>query len=172
MGVGGSGKTTVGTLLANHFRVPHVDADTFHPSANVEKMRSGRPLDDEDRRPWLRRIAEHLTSSIAAGNGVVVGCSALKRRYRDVLAVDPAVSFVHLHGTPDVVRARMQARTGHFFGTALIDSQFADLEPLAADEPGVVVGIEQRPDEIVAAAVAALAELWTGKKRETEGNAT
>ena len=160
MGVGGSGKTTIGTLLANHFGVPHLDADSFHPPANIEKMRAGHPLDDDDRRPWLREIAGHLASSITAGAGVVVGCSALKRRYRDVLRVDPVVSFVHLTGSPDLVRARMGVRTGHFFGTALIDSQFADLEPLEADEPGVVVDIERSPDDLAAAAIGALTDLW------------
>ena len=172
MGVGGSGKTTIGTLVADHFGVPHVDADTFHPLSNVEKMRSGRPLDDDDRRPWLQAIAAHLASSIADGTGAVVGCSALKRRYRDVLRVDPAVSFLHLDGTAEVVRARMRARTGHFFGIELIASQFADLEPLEADEPGVVLGIERRPDELAAAAVAALTDLWTTNQQcETERTA-
>ncbi|MFG1610259.1 gluconokinase [Actinoplanes sp. NPDC049265] len=171
MGVGGSGKTTVGGLLAHRLGVRYLDADSLHPVANIEKMRSGCPLNDDDREPWLTAVAELLARSIAGGDGVVVSCSALKRRYRDMLRVHPAVCFLHLAGRVDVVRARLAARSDHFFGIELLASQFADLEPLEPDEHGALLDIGPAPDEIADAAEAALAVLWARPAPDIERTA-
>lgn len=156
MGVGGAGKTTVGILLADRLGLCYADADSFHPSANVAKMSAGKPLDDADREPWLRAIARHLSSLRQAGDGGVVSSSALKRAYRDVLRVTSDVFFVYLDGKPEVVRSRLRARTGHFFSAALLDSQYAILEPLQPDEVGLRVDITRSPADIVNTVVRAL----------------
>jgi gluconokinase len=146
MGVPGSGKTTVGKALAERWQVPFADADDFHSPANVAKMRSGVPLDDGDRMPWLRSIGEWL----AEHRGAVVTCSALKRIYRDGLReAAPDVVFLHLDGEKEVARRRVADRPGHFMPESLVDSQFADLEPLEADERGIVVDFALPVDEIV-----------------------
>jgi gluconokinase len=146
MGVSGSGKTTVGRLLATRLGVPFAEADDFHPAENVATMSAGIPLSDEDRWPWLHAIA----AWISAQSGGVVSCSALKRRYRDVLrAASDGVWFLHLTGDPEVIASRIAARSGHFMPPALLDSQLADLEPLSADEPGSAVDISADPEEIV-----------------------
>jgi gluconokinase len=149
MGVSGSGKTTVGRALAERFGVPYAEADDFHPAANVAKMASGQPLTDEDRWPWLRIIAEWITER-GEDRGGVVTCSALKRSYRDLLrtAADD-VWFLHLDGSRELIGARIADRTGHFMPPALLDSQFADLEPLREDEAGLRVDVAARPEEIV-----------------------
>ncbi|MBB4904472.1 gluconokinase [Actinophytocola algeriensis] len=137
MGVTGSGKTTVGTALAERMGVPFADADDFHSPENVAKMRSGVPLTDVDRRPWLLAIGAWLAKH---DEGAVVTCSALKRVYRDTLReAAPTITFLHLHGDKDTVRARVAARKGHFMPQSLVDSQYADLEPLEADEKALVV---------------------------------
>jgi gluconokinase len=149
MGVTGSGKTTVGELLARRLDVPFGDADEFHGAANIEKMSAGIPLDDDDRRPWLRAIAEWL----AAHAGAVASCSALKREYRDILRERaPTVYFVHLHGDRETVRRRVAGRAGHFMPESLVDSQFEALEPLGPDESGVVLDLDTPVDELVEAA--------------------
>lgn len=150
MGVSGSGKTTVGALLAERLGVPYAEADAFHPPANIAKMTSGHPLDDADRWPWLHAIADWIHDRAITGEGGVVSCSALKRRYRDLLrtAADD-VWFLHLHGTRDVVAGRLHHRSGHFMPESLLDSQFADLEPLADDEPGLRADLTEDPAEIV-----------------------
>lgn len=146
MGVTGSGKSTVGHALAERMGVPFADADDFHSPANVAKMRSGVPLTDTDRAPWLRTIGAWL----AEHDGAVVTCSALKRVYRDQLRESaPGATFLHLHGDKEAVRKRVGARPGHFMPTSLVDSQFADLEPLGADEQGVVVDFTLPVDVIV-----------------------
>jgi gluconokinase len=146
MGVSGSGKTTVGRLLATRLGVPFAEADDFHPAENVATMSAGIPLSDEDRWPWLHAIA----AWISAQSSGVVSCSALKRRYRDVLrAASDGVWFLHLTGDPEVIASRIAARSGHFMPPALLDSQLADLEPLSADEPGSAVDISADPEEIV-----------------------
>ena len=151
MGVSGSGKSTVGRLLASRLGVPYAEGDDFHPPANVAKMSSGEPLTDEDRWPWLRSLADWIAAH--AGGGVLT-CSALKRAYRDVLAsAGTPVWFLHLAGSPEVIAARLAARSGHFMPPALLDSQFADLEPLGPDEPGATVDVSGSPEEIVAAAL-------------------
>jgi len=146
MGVTGSGKSTVGHALAERMGVPFADADDFHSPANVAKMRSGVPLTDTDRAPWLRTIGAWL----AEHDGAVVTCSALKRVYRDQLRESaPGATFLHLHGDKEAVRKRVGARPGHFMPTSLVDSQFADLEPLGSDEQGVVVDFTLPVDVIV-----------------------
>lgn len=154
MGVSGSGKSTVGAALADALGVPFTDADGLHPAANVAKMTRGIPLTDTDREPWLdavgARLAEHT------GTGLVVACSALRRTYRDRLrAHAPSTVFVHLSGDAAVLAERMGGRSGHFMPTALLDSQLATLEPLAADEAGTTLDIRRPVEEIVAGAVTA-----------------
>lgn len=124
MGVAGSGKSTVGALLAARLGLPFVDGDALHPPANVAKMAAGIPLDDDDRAPWLDAVGDRLASG-----GVVVACSALRRAYRDRLReAAPAARFVLLHGTRELLAARLGARTDHFMPAALLDSQLATLE--------------------------------------------
>jgi len=150
MGVSGSGKSLIGAALAERLGIPFLDADDLHPAANVAKMAAGHPLDDDDRWPWLARVADALAQ--ASTTGLVVACSALKRAYRKaILAGAPGTRFVQLDGTRDLLAQRMGARTGHFMPTALLDSQLATLEPLAVDEPGVIVGIDATPAQIVEA---------------------
>jgi len=147
MGVSGSGKSTVGAAIGQRLRVPFADADDFHPQANIEKMSAGIPLDDHDRRPWLDAIGEWLA---AHPDGAVMSCSALKRSYRDRLRHHaPRVQFLHLAGTPEVIAARMAGRPGHFMPASLLHSQFATLEPLAPDEAGLALDIDQSVDDVV-----------------------
>ena len=144
MGVSGCGKSTVGAAFAAAIGGRFVDGDDLHPPENVAKMSAGVPLTDADRWPWLDRVGGVLTG------GVVVGCSALKRAYRDrIRAVAGPVRFLHLAGSRDVIAARMAARPGHFMPLGLLDSQFAALEPLAPDEDGVTVDIDQNLRAIV-----------------------
>jgi carbohydrate kinase (thermoresistant glucokinase family) len=141
MGVSGSGKSTVGSALAQRLRVPFLDADTLHPPANIGKMAAGEPLDDDDRYPWLDKVGEWLT---AHRDGGVVACSALKRKYRDQLRAQcPRVEYLHLSGSPDLIGRRLAARTGHFMPAALLRSQLDALEPLGRDERGVVVNLSE-----------------------------
>lgn len=147
MGVSGSGKSTVGAALAQRLRVPFADADDFHPEANIAKMTAGHALDDDDRRPWLDSIGEWLA---AHAEGGVMSCSALKHAYRDQLREHcPDVEFLHLAGTPEVIGRRQASRPGHFMPASLLASQFETLEPLAADENGVDVNVDQNIDSIV-----------------------
>lgn len=158
MGVAGTGKTTIGPLLAARLGVPYAEGDDFHPEANIAKMSAGVPLDDADRWPWLDAIGAWAHSR--AGLGGVVSCSALKRSYRDRLrAAAPGLVFVHLAGDRELVGERMTHRQGHFMPTALLDSQFATLQALGADEPGVAVDVSGTPEEITERALAALGEL-------------
>ncbi|GLF96205.1 gluconokinase [Streptomyces yaizuensis] len=155
MGVAGTGKTTIGPLLAEALGVPYAEGDDFHPPANIAKMASGTPLDDGDRHPWLDAIGRWAHGR--AGLGGVVSSSALKRSYRDRLrAAAPEAVFLHLTGDRELIERRMSERTGHFMPTALLDSQFATLEQLAPDEAGHAVDVSGTPEEITARAVAAL----------------
>ena len=148
MGVSGSGKSTVGAALAQRLRVPFADADDFHPEANVAKMSAGHALNDEDRHPWLDAIGDWLANH--CGEGGVMSCSALKRKYRDQLRKHcPQVRFLHLSGSPEVIGRRQASRPGHFMPASLLASQFDTLEPLAADEHGVVVDVDQDIDAVV-----------------------
>jgi gluconokinase len=135
MGVSGSGKSTVGMLLAQRLGWPFEEGDSLHPAANVAKMAAGHPLTDEDRWPWLDRIGAKL----AQGERTVVACSALRRAYRDRLraAAGPKLRFVYLEATPEEMRARVAGRVGHYMPASLVDSQFAALEP-PRDEPDVI----------------------------------
>ncbi|GHK03255.1 gluconokinase [Streptomyces sp. NPDC003753] len=158
MGVAGTGKTTIGPLLAARLGVPYAEGDDFHPPANIAKMSAGIPLDDADRWPWLDAIGAWAHER--AGLGGVVSSSALKRAYRDRLrAAAPGVVFVHLTGDRDLIEERMAHRQGHFMPTALLDSQFATLQPLEPDERGVAVDVSGSPEEITARAVNALRDL-------------
>jgi gluconokinase len=158
MGVSGSGKTTVGAALAQRLRVPFADADDFHPEANIAKMSAGVPLDDDDRAPWLRAIADWLVEHTASGG--VASCSALKRSYRDVLTQGaPHAVYLHLHGDRDVLAARVAGRPGHFMPAALIDSQFATLEGLQPDELGAVLDVAKPVDTLVDDSLAILTPL-------------
>ncbi|HWT33863.1 MAG TPA: gluconokinase [Microbacterium sp.] len=154
MGVSGSGKSTAAGLLAERLGWEMQEGDDLHPRANVEKMAAGHPLTDEDRWPWLSLIADWIDVHLAEGTGGVITCSALKRRYRDVLA-RPGVAFAHIAGTRDVVSGRIGGREGHFMPASLLASQYEALEPLQPDENGVVIDANQPPqaevDEIVAA---------------------
>lgn len=156
MGVSAAGKSTVAAALAEASGAAFVDADDLHPEANRAKMRSGVPLDDDDRWPWLdavgRVLAEH-----AEDRGAVVACSALRRPYRErLLAAAPTAVFVHLDAAAEVLAARAAARTGHFMPAGLLDSQLATLEPLDTDEPGFRVDVAATVDEVVRAALAGM----------------
>lgn len=146
MGVAGTGKSTTAALLAHELGWPFEEGDGLHPQANVAKMAAGHPLTDDDRWPWLDRIAEWIDTRIAAGEPGVITCSALRRRYRDVLRRD-AVVFVHLAGDHGLILDRMRRRQGHFMPTALLDSQFATLETPGDDERSIEVDISQTPQE-------------------------
>jgi gluconokinase len=147
MGVSGSGKSTVGAALAQRLRVPFADADDFHPPANIAKMTAGQALDDDDRYPWLEAIGQWLAQH---GEGGVMSCSALKRKYRDQLRRHcPDVEFLHLAGTPEVIGRRQASRPGHFMPASLLASQFATLEPLEPDERGTAIDVDQDIDSIV-----------------------
>ena len=148
MGVSGSGKTSVGTFLAGRLNWPYAEADAFHSTANVEKMAAGHPLTDEDRWPWLQAIRAWIDERVARGESGVVTCSALKRKYRDVLR-RAEVRFVYLKGTRELIAERMAARQGHFFKPSMLDSQFASLEEPSADEGVITVPIDGTPAEIV-----------------------
>jgi gluconokinase len=162
MGVSGSGKSTVGALLGRRLGVPFIDGDDLHPAANKEKMRAGIPLDDDDRRPWLQEIGHTLAAPQEDRQGVIVACSALKRRYRDLLREHaPDVVFLHLQGSVDTLAARMAARNHEFMPATLLASQLEALEPLDADERHVLLDVRQSPSEVVETAYAALAERTT-----------
>lgn len=149
MGVSGSGKTTISTLLSEHLGWIAAEADEFHPEANIAKMSSGTPLTDDDRWPWLDSIKNWMDTQAENGRSTIVTCSALKRVYRDVLGTAAGqVHFVHLNGSADVLRERMKTRSGHFMPPSLLPSQINTLEPLADDEPGIVVDILHSPAEL------------------------
>ena len=147
MGVVGVGKTTVGSLLAQELGWQFVDADTFHPAANVDKISRGIPLTDADRKPWLEALRKAITDWIAQRRNVVLACSALKQSYRTQLAVGPEVRFVYLKGSYELIEQRLRERHGHFATREILASQFAILE-----EPsdGIAIDVSGTPAQIVA----------------------
>ena len=157
MGVSGSGKTSVAVELARLLGWDHIEGDDLHPEASVAKMHAGTPLDDEDRWPWLRRIAEVIGEHEAAGTSFLVTCSALKRSYRDLLRDGhPSVWFAHVDPSEAVLTDRLAKRTGHYMPPSLLGSQLATLEPLAADEPGAAVSAEVSVDRTATELLTAL----------------
>lgn len=150
MGVSGSGKSTVGEALAKRLGWRFEDGDGFHPPANVAKMRAGHPLTDEDRRPWLLAIAAEIARVAAAGDHVVIACSALKRAYREMLLQGRRdARIVFLDGSEELIAARLRKRTGHFMPPGLLASQFDTLEVPAADEHVITVSIDADVETIV-----------------------
>ncbi len=157
MGVSGCGKSTIGTLLAARLEWEFEDADWLHPAANVDKMHKGTPLTDEDRWPWLRAVAAWIDKTRRAGQHGVVACSALKRRYRDVLIGDRAdVRLVYLKGSEELISRRIATRHEHFMPPGLLHSQFLALEEPGADEKAITVSVEPPPREIVTQILSAL----------------
>lgn len=148
MGVSGCGKSSIGAGFANVIGATFLDGDDLHPQENIDKMAAGTPLDDTDRAPWLARVGALFAKDELP---LVIGCSALKRIYRDIIrdAANGPVAFLHLSGSRDVIAGRMAARADHFMPPALLDSQFAALEPPSADEVSVTVDIDQTPEAIV-----------------------
>ena len=166
-GVSGCGKTTVGALLAGRLRWRFADADTFHPEANVAKMRAGIPLTDADREPWLHAITDWMDERIAADRSAVVTCSALKRAYRDrLLAGRPAATMVFLQVSKEVLEKRLTNRHGHFFTEKLLDSQLAALEPPGPGERVQSVVVDGDPAQTVAKIIATV---WPDGEPNPEG---
>lgn len=154
MGVSGSGKSTTGGALAARMGWPFIEGDSFHPAENVAKMRAGTPLNDADRAPWLRALADEFARNQARGQSSVMGCSALKRGYRDILRSGaPRVRFLHVHGSRAILEDRLSHREGHFFPAALLDSQLGTLEMLGPDEDGAMVDMALSVEDQVALAL-------------------
>jgi gluconokinase len=174
-GVAGSGKTTLGELVASKLNWEFADGDAFHSATNVAKMRSGTPLNDSDRWPWLEAIGAWMDERIAVGRSAVVACSALARRYRQaLLASRPQATMVFLEISREQASTRCHVRHGHFFGAAMVASQFAELEPPQPDEPRVLVLYSTRPPEELADTVIAelgLAEAPPAGGQESSGHA-
>jgi gluconokinase len=157
MGVSGSGKSTVAAGLVERLGWEFAEGDDFHPPANVEKMRAGHPLDDDDRWPWLRTLADWIGEHERAGKSVVVTSSALKRSYRDLLRDgNPSVWFAHVTADADLLRERVSHRVGHYMPASLLDSQLATLEPLQDDEPGARISGAGAPEDVVASLLTTL----------------
>lgn len=147
MGVSGSGKTTVGQLLATQLGWQFADADDYHSASNIEKMRTGIPLTDDDRAPWLAILHSMCAQWIATRKNAVLACSALKRAYREELRISPNVKFVYLKGSPQLLCERLHARTGHFMTERMLTSQ---LEALEEPEDALIVEVDHSPAAIVA----------------------
>jgi gluconokinase len=156
-GVAGSGKTTIGAMLAGRLGWRYAEADDFHSQQNLDKMAAGHPLTDDDRRPWLRSIGEWIDRQRAAGEPAVVSCSGLRRRYRDLLRQGrPEVRLVFLTGSRELIERRLLARHGHFMKAAMLDSQLADLEVPTGDEGVITITVDAPPGDIVDDIIAAL----------------
>lgn len=150
MGVSGCGKSTLGAALAARLGLRFIEGDSFHPARNVAKMSAGLPLDDDDRADWLQALAAEIRSARAQGTGLVLSCSALKRRYRELLRqADPELRFAHLQGPRGVIAERMAGRSGHYMPPALLDSQLRDLEPLEDNEAGLRLDLTEAPQALV-----------------------
>jgi carbohydrate kinase (thermoresistant glucokinase family) len=146
MGVAGCGKSTIGQQLADRLGWPFYDGDDFHPPANIQKMSEGIPLTDEDRSGWLITLADLIGNHVRHNQSAVIACSALKKKYRDILHVDASVRFVYLRGSYDLIEARLRQRSGHYMPSNLLSSQFASLE-----EPhgALTVDISLPPEQLV-----------------------
>jgi gluconokinase len=153
MGTTGAGKTTVGNLLAARLHWAFLDADDFHPPANIEKMHNGIPLNDTDRWPWLQNIHAELKRLAHAGKNVVLACSALKQSYRDLLSAALDLRVVYLRGSYDVMRQHIESRHGHFAGQSILAGQFADLQE---PDDALIVDVAHRPDQLVNQIIARL----------------
>ncbi|MBW3094838.1 gluconokinase [Bifidobacterium sp. 64T4] len=156
MGVAGCGKSTVAEAIRDRLSYEMAEGDAFHPQANIDKMSAGIPLTDEDRWPWLRVINSWMAAKEAIQANTVVSSSALKRSYRDVLRENVPVFFLHLTGSHELIGERLAARKGHFMPPELLPSQFAILEPLQPDEPGIEIPIDGSVEEMVERAVQAV----------------
>ncbi len=168
MGVSGSGKTTLMDALVERLGWPAAEGDAFHPAANVEKMRTGHPLTDDDRWPWLEALATWIGERERAGEDVLVTCSALKRAYREVLRRGhPSVWFVHLVVPPEVLEERLESRRGHYMPSSLLPRQLETLEPLGPDEPGVeldaTADVRDEVDQVLARLEMQRAERHAGR---------
>lgn len=164
MGVSGSGKSTIGTRLAAQLGASYFDADSFHSPEAIAKMKGGTPLDDRDRMPWLARIAQKIELLVADDESGVIGCSALKRAYRDEIVTDrDEVVIAYLKGSHDTIARRMAARHEHFMPLALLDSQFATLEEPTPDEHPIVLSVDQPPGAIASVLIRKLVELRPAK---------
>ena len=148
-GVSGAGKTTVGKLLARELGWHFLEADDFHPAANINKMRSGHPLTDEDRWPWLEALREQIERFLAVEEDAVLACSALKRKYREHLRVSPDVKVIFLRGDFALIEKQLRGRRGHFMNPELLQSQFADLEEPEPDEDALTIELGRTPQAIV-----------------------
>ncbi|MDX2249525.1 MAG: gluconokinase [Bacteroidia bacterium] len=148
MGVAGSGKSTIGKMLADKLNIPFFDADDFHPPSNIEKMKSGQPLNDDDRRPWLQNIADTARNQLSV-SGAVIACSALKENYRRLLCegIESHTEWVFLNGSKEIIEERMSLRKDHFMPPALLTSQFQTLETPAN---AITIDISLSPEEIIA----------------------
>jgi carbohydrate kinase (thermoresistant glucokinase family) len=165
-GVSGSGKSTFAKALAERLTYDFCDADDLHSAANIEKMRAGQPLTDEDRGPWLEAVGQRMRDTIAKGQGIVVACSALKRSYRDLLReYEPSAFLIFLDGTHELIKSRVLARHGGFMPSSLLSSQFAILEPMERDEAGIRIDVS---DEISVTVQIALKALSTIAISESE----
>jgi gluconokinase len=150
MGVSGCGKSEIGSRLAKRLGIAYVEGDDDHPPHNIEKMAAGIPLDDNDRQTWLLILQARIKGARLRETGLVLSCSSLKRRYRDLLrGGDPDLVFVHLAGERELIKSRMQARPNHFMPPVLLDSQFRDLEPPQHDERAIVLDIRKMPGQLV-----------------------
>jgi gluconokinase len=156
MGVAGSGKTTLGVRVAETLAWEFADGDAFHSPANIEKMAHGIPLTDADRAPWLATLRRLVENWLAAGNGGVLACSALKATYREELQVDSRVGFVYLKGSPELLQERLMARSGHYMKAGMLESQFAALEEPA---DALVVDVSGTVEQTVQAILQAIAKL-------------
>ena len=164
MGVAGCGKSTVVEAIRDQLGYTLAEGDDFHPQANIDKMSAGIPLTDEDRWPWLDVINRWMVAREALGENTVVSSSALKRSYREALSKDHNVHFLHLSGSQELIQERLSARAGHFMPPSLLPSQFAILEPLAADENGEEISIEGDISDVVARAIEAVKKYESAQK--------
>jgi gluconokinase len=169
MGVSGCGKTTVAAILSGRLNWEFEEGDALHPQANVDKMSAGHPLNDEDRAPWLEKVAEWVEERLDAGQNGLITCSALKRSYRDVISRRGAgVEFVYMAGSRELIAARLMARHGHFMPPSLLDSQFADLQEPTADENAIRVDVGPAPSAIAQTIMQKLGLNATTEKKENQ----